>query len=259
MYIITTINSWVKKYFAYVFFMVSVSYLVITIVKIWVADVCLIPSSSMEKVIYAGDRILVSKLGRNKIRRNDLIIFNHPDAGGTQLIKRCIGLPGDTVILRNGVVFINDSALVAPSTVVLPTNEFLLDFPLRSLAWSNDNYGPVVTPAKGLSVQLDSVNNSLYKHVIRIEKEEFGHPAENPNENYVFISDCYFVLGDNRGNSIDSRYWGFVPADLIVGKAIFVYFSRDREYNQIRWKRIGKRLNPYSTSSFFAEKEFFNY
>ena len=210
--------------------------------KIFIADVCLIPSNSMENMIYAGDWILVRKTGKKDVRRNDLIIFNHPDEGGTQLIKRCIGLPGDTVLLQDGIVYINNNVIVTPPTVIKSVIDYQLDFPLKSLEWTINNYGPVITPAKGLSVSLDSVSRNLYLHVIRKERAEGNPYSSRKNKEYIFKSDGYFVLGDNRDNSIDSRFWGFVPADFIVGKSVMVCFSKDRELNKIRWNRIGKCL-----------------
>jgi len=230
------------KYIAKILLWLSLLFLTVRTGQIWIADVCLIPTGSMENEIYAGDRIVVSKIGRKNIRRNDLIVFNHPDGGGTQLIKRCIGLPGETVILHNGMVYINDCAIIAPPTVIVPKTDYTLDFPLKSLEWTINNYGPVATPQKGLSIYLDSVNTSLYQHVIRIERAEDNQYSRISEEDYVFKTDSYFVLGDNRSNSIDSRYWGFVPKDLIVGKAVMIYFSKDKELEKIRWNRIGKRF-----------------
>ncbi|MDR1221826.1 MAG: signal peptidase I [Tannerella sp.] len=214
--------------------------LVLTVqtVQRWVADVCLIPSNSMENTILAGDRILVCKSGSNAIRRNDVMIFNHPDGSGVQLIKRCIGLPGDTVTLHDGVVYINGRTVAVPPTVKMSPEDYPVDFPLQSLGWTINNYGPVVTPAKGLSVPLDSVNTNLYRHIIGRETE-----GQMPAECHTFRTDCYFVLGDNRNHSIDSRYWGFVPGYAIIGKATFVYFSRDPNQKTIRWNRIGKVLS----------------
>ena len=231
----------IKQSAVYVFFGVSVFILVVQVVQIWVADICIIPTNSMESAINPGDRIVVSKLGKRKINRYDLIIFNHPDDGGTQLIKRCIGMPGDTVAIRDGVVYINNNPIDTPPTVV-PTTDYALDFPLPSLGWSVNNYGPVITPAKGMSVMLDSMNMSLYRYVTKIERDYFDADSAIADQEYIFRTNNFFVLGDNRGNSIDSRYWGFVPIDAVVGKALFVYFSKDKERKQIRWNRIGKRL-----------------
>jgi signal peptidase I len=149
---------------------------------------------------------------------------------------------GDTVALRNGVVYVNGRVIAAPATARISSTDHPLDFPLRSLGWTMNSYGPVTTPAKGLSVPLDSVNINLYRHVIRMEKGEDIQPSDTPVENYTFKTDCYFVLGDHRNNSIDSRYWGFVPEETVIGKALLVYFSKDAQQKRIRWNRIGKIL-----------------
>ena len=212
--------------------------LAVNMIRQWVADVCLIPSISMERTIMAGDRIVVLKTEKEDYSRNDLIIFNHPDDNGLQLVKRCIGLPGDTVILREGVVHVNGKPVVDPPSVRAPQTDYPLDFPLQSLAWTANDYGPVVTPAKQLYVVLDSVSMNLYRNVIRLENGD----TPDTGGDYMFQTDCYFVLGDNRSCSVDSRHWGFVPKELIVGKAYMVCFSIDSDVKRIRWERFGKLL-----------------
>ena len=217
--------------------------LIVQLTRYWIADVCLVPSDSMMEAILPGDRIVVSKINSSNIHFNDVIVFNHPDAGGAQLVKRCIGFPGDTVLLRAGIVYINNNIITPPATVIIPQTDYSLDFPHQSLEWTINNYGPVVTPSKGLSVRLDSVNINLYRHIIQIEKEGYSqHFDISVGDYYTFKTNCYFVLGDNRNNSIDSRYWGFVPEEFIVGKAVLVYFSKDIMQKKIRWNRIGKIL-----------------
>ncbi|MDR2472675.1 MAG: signal peptidase I, partial [Tannerella sp.] len=71
-----------------------------------------------------------------------------------------------------------------------------------------------------------------YRHIVRFETEKDIAPC--PDSTYTFLTNAYFVLGDNRGNSIDSRYWGFVPQDAIIGKAVYVYFSKKANRRRIR-------------------------
>jgi len=127
-----------KKFWSYLNVAVWVTALVmaVNLVQQRVADVCLIPSYSMESTILAGDRIVVLKTGMDKISRNDLIIFNHPDGNGTQLVKRCIGMPGDAVMLREGMVFINGTLMVNPPAMKWSQADYLSrDSEAKRIRW----------------------------------------------------------------------------------------------------------------------------
>lgn len=110
--------------------------------------------------------------------------------------------------------------------------------------WDTENFGPIVIPAKGMTVELTKDNFDLYQKIIN--KYE-GHEISWENgkamvdlkaeSSYTFKMDYFWMMGDNRDNSLDSRFWGFVPEDHIVGKPIFVWFSRDKMGN-IRWDRV---------------------
>ena len=116
-------------------------------------------------------------------------------------------------------------------------------------AWSVDNYGPIYVPEAGKTVTLDSNSLPFYKRIIEVY--ENNNLTVNGNEifingklatTYTFKQDYYWMMGDNRHNSEDARYWGFVPFDHVVGKPVFIWFSWDSNgqglADKIRWERV---------------------
>ena len=133
-----------------------------------------------------------------------------------------------------------------------PDSERML-FPFVETGWTRDNYGPLWIPAKGESVQLTAENLPLYRRIIEVyegntlEVKEDGSIVINgePAGTYTFKMDYYFMMGDNRHNSLDSRYWGFVPEDHVVGKPRVIWMSSDPNLKfprNIRWRRLLKFL-----------------
>ena len=131
-------------------------------------------------------------------------------------------------------------------------DSYLMLFPYKEdFRWTRDNYGPLWIPEAGATVRLDSHNIALYERIIRVyEKNELkitsdGHFIINgkETEEYTFKQDYYFMMGDNRHNSLDSRYWGFVPEDHIVGRPALIWLSTDSAKSfpsNVRWKRFLK-------------------
>ncbi len=266
--------------------------------------------------------------GFQDIKNNDVVVFNYPaEEEGRPVdkkenyIKRCVGIGGDTLQVKAGLLYVNGevadipvneqmSYRVTTSTVIdrrtfekmdiseyaynehaaaydmyitkenleavknLPGivnivpvidnagqyNEIFPHIP-NMLPWSKDNYGPIYIPKEGDEITLDSVNYFIYQRIIR---EYENNPDFKMRDgkfyigsevitSYTFKMDYYFMMGDNRHRSADSRYWGFVPQDHIVGKALFIWMSIEQDgiygnrhkgfFSRIRWSRIFNRIH----------------
>jgi signal peptidase I len=232
-------------------------------------------------------------------------IITRPVDKKDHYIKRCIGLPGDSLLIRNGVVYINGQAVQVPShrqflyrMTTKNYRESKLDeigvsvddgkhlgpdcynlddtqvdkikamgwnverikqSPLGAFAfpsdtsvtrgWTVDDYGPIYIPKKGVTTPLNSKNMAFFRRIIRVYEhndlvERNGKILINGQEatSYTFKQDYYWMMGDNRHNSEDSRFWGYVPEDHVVGKPLFIWFStkNGNMRNGINWSRIFK-------------------
>jgi len=199
----------------------------------------------------------------------DVVVFDFPgDRDEKQspevlnYIKRCVALSGDSiqvinkVLYRNGIIFPNppQSKFIAPLQPPTVANNRI--FPKGS-GWNEDNYGPIRVPKKGDIIKLD--NNNFESWRMFIVKEGYkdvkidaggniiadGQTFQNGN--YVVKRDYLFMMGDNRNNSLDSRFWGFMPMENVVGEAFMIYWSWDANISfadifkligSIRWNRI---------------------
>jgi signal peptidase I len=256
---------------------------------------------------------LYMKAARKEVRDRFTIIYRPVDRRDNY-VKRCIGIPGDSLVIKGGSVYINsklvpvnktqqlnyivatngttinpkvfeklgiyksDQTMVSGSAYILPLTKSNADaiskfanvrevtplfskpgefapqiFPYsKTLGWNEDNFGPLWIPVKGSTVKLDTSNLCLYDRIIdvyedndlRVEGKTI-YINNKPADSYTFKMNYYFMMGDNRHNSADSRYWGFVPQDHIVGKPKFIWLSIDKEskgLKKIRFSRLFMKI-----------------
>ena len=237
------IFSLCKKLAGVVLWLLSIVAIVVFL-RLFIFEPCNVPSGSMENAIMTGDWWVINKLayggrlprrigdipivngltwirsvrekdalrhwkynrvpGYSPIRRFDVVVFQQNDPSAPALVKRVIAMPGDTLRIEEGRVYINGKFQPDPTSVQpnLPDQNGVVDFPNRDLNWTWRNYGPLIIPEAN-----------------------------------------YFVMGDCRGNSIDSRMWGFVPEANILGRMSFSLFSVDpskKGFSAIRTDRFFK-------------------
>ncbi len=264
-----------------------------------------------------------------QIERNDIVVFNWPvdtvfrffdRTSGmradkpldkkSNYVKRCVGIPGDNLSIKDGIVFIDDKPLVLPDRAkpqfryhvtydgktpinfeqvlrnldvtdgagfinssrdtlaiaaltesgaeqlrkvpgITSVNRYIIKgadpgvFPQNNAGWNADNMGPIHIPKAGETVQLNAQTLPFYKMIIT----DYEHNALKVSGSeiringqiattYTFKQNYYWMMGDNRHNSEDSRFWGFVPEDHVVGKPVFIWLSRDLVNGGIRWERM---------------------
>jgi signal peptidase I len=181
------------------------------LVRGFVVQAFRIPSGSMEPTLLVGDHLLVNRLSYEmklpftdivlldlgSPKRGDVVVFTYPEDRSKDFIKRVIGIGGDTVQIRNKVVYVNGEP-------IKDSHAFFQDKAIVPGTFSpRDNFGPVTVP-----------------------------------------KDSYFVMGDNRDRSYDSRFWGFVKKNDLIGRALVLYFSLngrpDDLLHVVRWERIGE-------------------
>jgi signal peptidase I len=208
------------------------------IIRTFLLEAFQIPSGSMERTLLAGDFLFVNKAvygaqipgtnarlpGFNTPQRGDVIVFAYPKDPTLSYVKRVIGIGGDTVEMRIGQVYVNGSALEEPY--------------VQRKDPLHDGFDPKFKWQREYLVNRTDDQRRRY-HPTR---DNFG-PLRIP-------LDKYFVLGDNRDNSEDSRYWGFVDASAVKGRPLLVYFSYDRGtrdalpwLTDIRWNRLGSLIH----------------
>lgn len=206
--------------------------------------------------------------GVKRLKRNDVLVFNfpHPNNWDTiemhilkYYIKRCVALPGDTLSIRNGFYHIEGVEIPLGNQksqrIIASTDKFgdgiFNSFPYDSVIhWNIKDLGPLYIPAKGDSIVVNCTNYKLYKKVIEWEQKGNLQYKDStillngkPIEGYRFKKNYYFMAGDNGMNSQDSRYWGLLPEEYIVGKAWIIWKSVDPYTNEFRWDRFMKVIH----------------
>lgn len=329
-------------------------FVLIVVLRVFVVEFYSVDSNSMEGTLLNGDLIMVNKIcygarlprkpgempfveaiayllgfqsraqnvnwsyrrvpGTGSVKRDDIIVFLHPE-NGKYIVKRCVGLPGDTLQISHNRRYINGVAQAEPQEVKFSYNvkskgedipidslkeygiankDFLWRYncyfhlsmtdsaaialkqcslvdtvaiddmpvgtngpalfpPNNNLKFTRENYGPVIIPAKNRTILLNTSNVAFYIDVITKYENNLLNISQNKiyindkeTDRYTFKMNYYFMAGDNRYHSIDSRYWGFVPEHLLIGKVSFMCFSFDQEksgFRKFRTNRMFESIN----------------
>ena len=280
-----------------IFYYTSLLVFSFILLRVFVFGSYKIPTDSMEPAITPGDYVLVNKMaygarlfdvfdavegknvdvkrvpGYSRVKNNDVVVFHipHPNSRdkiemnmAKYFIKRCIGIPGDTLRIVDGCYVIGSDTTYRYGNIEAqkrlrfrPKESFArgvyVAFPFApALKWNIKNLGPLYIPRIGDKITLTGTNILLYKKIIEWEK---GYPLTLKNDTlrdnsiplltYIFSHDYYFMGGDQVENSQDSRYWGLLPDDLIVGKAALIWKSIEPYSGKIRWNRVFKKIESY--------------
>ncbi len=248
------------------------------LVRVFILEPYGIPTGSMRPTILEGDVLLVNKLpytirslrtipftripipylelpGFGTLQRGDVVVFDYPVLSdlrpeeGSQYVKRCVAIMGDTVQLVDGRIQVN--GVEVPPRWGIEEDGSMRRIPIgreRAVAVLRDGY-PVVVPSKGYEIELDSMTAERWRRVI--EGEGMSVEYRNrivfigglPATRYSFQRNYFFALGDNSAISKDSRYFGFIPYDNLIGRPWLIYWSRNPDTWQIRLERLGTVIN----------------
>jgi len=262
----------------------SWTYVLIAVYFIRSGIVCAyqIPTGSMENTIKIGDFILGNQFAYgirtpdwfgipftrkgyfiphftiptfNKPNTGNIVIFEYPLDPWTNYVKRCVGEPGDSLEVIDKKVYINGERFEDPEKSIINYENILSKNYLEPNIFphgngNKDQYHKIYIPQKGDTLYVNETSMQIIAYVAFMDgsKIEYGlgtfYLNGKPIEKYIVKQDYYFMMGDNRDNSADSRYWGFVPQKYILGTPLVRYLSWDKTvpwskfYNKIRWSQI---------------------
>jgi len=217
------------------------------VIRSFVVQAFKIPSGSMIPTLLIGDHLLVNKLVyRFRLpERGEVVVFKFPQDRKTDFIKRVVALPGDEVELADGKLLVNRASVSDEHASYGPGHPR-----------GRERFLPAFhVPKKGETVRLDGPNAELYRLLVANELKERDRPASVDVvdgrmrvdgavvETWQPADDYLFMMGDNRDNSFDSRFWGPVRRKDVVGKAMVIYWSFGNRLWQIRWDRIGDLIH----------------
>lgn len=209
------------------------------------------------------------KKGLRKVEHNDIVLFNFPINRNKYKMefklnyvygKRCIGLPGDSVSIQNGYFKtntyngefgdMNEQRILSqtPDSLIHSNVIHAMPFDPVNYGWTVKNFGPLYIPHIGGKVMLDRKNYRIYSLAVefetgkklRVNREGVLMLGGEVAGEYTFTKNYYFMCGDNVMNSNDSRYWGFVPEEFLIGVVSHITYSKDKETGEFRWNRLLK-------------------
>lgn len=205
--------------------------LIVLLIRSFIVQPYKVPTGSLEPTILPGDFILVNQFAyglrlpvlNNKIvkigepKTGDIALFRYPTDPSINFVKRIIGLPGDHVVYKNKQLTINDQAIAQEYLGMDLDQEYNIPFPV--------------------TVKQEDLNQVKHKIFVNDQTNSELHDVD-----LIVPQGHYFVMGDNRDNSNDSRYWGFVPEENLIGKGFLIWFSWDSQHKTVRWHRIGNKI-----------------
>jgi signal peptidase I len=185
-----------------------------------------VPTGSMQNTINIGDQFFVNKfmygkpepilssiLPQREIKRGDVVVFKLPSDPKVNYIKRCIGLPGDEILVKDRIVYINGKEIPEQQVMVSIPQDSEISAKLSALDVVSESSAPAGSQWKTY-------------HDVKRDADDYTHGMKYATGTASKIPpDNYFMMGDSRDNSLDSRYWGFVPRTHIIGRPLYVYWS----------------------------------